>query len=286
MAGPLRGREASTGTKEQGGADGARFHRASPVGGHALERELVLAAQAGRPEARAELVEAFLPSIGSVARIYRGSPAVERRELMQDGVVGLLRAVDRYDASLDTPFWAYASWWVRQAMQQTVAELTRPLVLSDRALRQLARIKAAAARYVQWRAREPTSAELATSTGLRRQQVEDLIAAARTPRALDEPLTGEEGASGTLGDLVADPRGQDAYDSVPVRVVMEELPGLLETLTERERTIVAGRYGLDGGEEITLRELGDSLGISAERVRQIEQRALDKLREATALDIA
>src|SRR4051794_23540607 len=104
-----------------------------------VERELVLAAEEGDPGARDRLIQAFWPLIGSVARIYRSSAAVDRTELMQEGVVGLLRALERFDPSRGTPFWAYASWWVRQAMQQLVSELTRPVVLSDRALRQLAR---------------------------------------------------------------------------------------------------------------------------------------------------
>ncbi len=107
----------------------------------AEERRLVLAAKDGDEARRAELVEAFMPLIASVARAYRGSPSGERRELMQAGVVGLLQALERYDQSLGTPFWAYASWWVRQAMQQIVAQLTRSIVLSDRALRELARVR-------------------------------------------------------------------------------------------------------------------------------------------------
>src|SRR3954470_3564538 len=129
-------------------------HDAERGGGHwrltpADERRLVLAAKRGDEPCRAELVEAFMPLIASVARAYRGSPSVERRELMQEGVVGLLQALERYDLSRGTPFWAYASWWVRQAMQQIVAQLTRPMVLSDRALRQLARVRNAERGHLQ-----------------------------------------------------------------------------------------------------------------------------------------
>jgi RNA polymerase primary sigma factor len=112
----------------------------SPVSAE-LERQLVTAAQAGDAQARAELVDRFMPSIASVARLYRFTPGVERVELLQEGVVGLLRAVERFDPKLGTPFWAYAGWWVRQAMQQLVSELTAPTVLSDRAARHLARLR-------------------------------------------------------------------------------------------------------------------------------------------------
>jgi DNA-directed RNA polymerase sigma subunit (sigma70/sigma32) len=222
-------------------------------------------------------VEAFMAPIGSVARLYRGTVAVSHEELMQEGVVGLLRAVERYDASLGTPFWAYAAWWVRQAMQQLVSELTRPVVLSDRAARQLARVRSAERERLQSRGKVPTLHEIASDTGLTRPQVERLVAAARTPRALDEPIGGEESDS-TFGDLLCDPRAEDAYDRVPTHAEIGSVEPLLEQLDERERKIVRARYGLDGPER-TLRELAQLLGVSAERVRQIEARALDKLRE-------
>jgi RNA polymerase primary sigma factor len=243
------------------------------------ERELMLAAKAGDQQASDELVDAFLPLIASVARLYRGSVAVNRRELMQEGVVGLLRALERYDTTLETPFWAYASWWVRQAMQQLVSQLTRPVVLSDRAIRQLTRVRDARRQHLQSHGSEPTCDELAAETNLGRTQVEDLIVAERSPRALDEPLRGEEGVGATLGDLLADPHAEDAYDRVPQRLAMEALPRLMEALGERERKILCARFGLDGPER-TLREVAVELGVSAERVRQLEQRALDKLRAA------
>jgi len=117
-------RRALTGAKARLAADG--------------EVDLLLAARAGDGDARDELVSTFMPLIGGVARRYRNSSSVDRDELMQEGVVGLLRALKRYDSAAGTSFWPYASWWVRQAMQQLIAELARPTVLSDRALRQLA----------------------------------------------------------------------------------------------------------------------------------------------------
>jgi RNA polymerase sigma factor (sigma-70 family) len=243
------------------------------------ELELLLDARVGPGPARDQLVDAFMPLIGSAARAYRGSVAVDRRELVQEGVVGLLRALERYDPELGTPFWAYASWWVRQAMQQLVAELTRPVVLSDRALRQLARLKAVQRSYGQSHGREPTAAELAAEAGLTRDQVASLTTAERRARALEEPIGGDGDVTATFGELIADPRAEDAYDLVPLRPAIDQLPSLLTVLTERERMIVRARYGLDG-DELTLRQLADRLGVSAERVRQIEQGALVKLRDA------
>jgi RNA polymerase sigma factor (sigma-70 family) len=243
------------------------------------ERDLVLAAQAGDDGARVQLIDTFMPLIVTIARIYRGSTAVDRSELMQEGVVGLLRALSRYDASRETPFWAYASWWVRQAMQQLVSELGRPVVLSDRALRQLARLRDARCQHLQRCGREPTSGELAMRTGLARTQIENLIMAERCPRGLEEPVHHDEGVVGSFGDLLADPAAEEQYDKVSRRLEVESLPELLDGLDDRERTIVSRRFGLEGPEH-TLRELADVYGISAERVRQVEQRALGKLREA------
>jgi RNA polymerase primary sigma factor len=244
----------------------------------ALERRLVGEAIAGDRRARAELVEAFLPLIASVAATYRSSSRVTRTELMQEGVVGLLRALERFDPTLGTPFWAYASWWVRQAMQQLVAELTRPVVMSDRALRQLSRIKDAAA-SLQREGHSLSLSQLSDRTGLEERQLANLITADRPPKALDEPISGEEGEIGAFGELIADPLAEDEYERVITTIAVGQLRDLLSGLSDRERSILQARFGLDGG-SASLREIAARLGVSAERVRQLESRALGKLRAA------
>ena len=246
----------------------------------AAERELILAALAGDRHARARLVEEFLPLIGSVARNYRSSPGISRTELVQEGVVGLLRALERYEPARGTPFWAYASWWVRQAMQQLVAELARPFVMSDRALRQLAEIKDAHADLLR-EGRSGTLDELGERTGFESSQLANLIAADRPPKALEEPIRGEEGDIGIFGELIADPLAEDQYEQVISEVATEELGGLLAALSERERTVLRSRYGMDE-EAQSLRAIGGRMGLSTERVRQLENRALGKLRAAGA----
>ena len=240
----------------------------------AVERRLVAAAQTGDAAARARLVDAFMPLVSGLARSYR-TGHVERQELLQEGVVGLLRALEGFDPGRGTPFWAYASWWVRQAMQQLVAELTRPVVLSDRALRHLARLKDAHRDALAADGREPGVDELAERSGLSAEQVADLLATERTPRSLEQPVS-EEGI-GTFGELLADPLAEDEYERVLAAIEARALHALLGGLSDRERRVLRARYG----EEQSLREVGGRLGLSAERVRQIEQRALAKLAATT-----
>jgi RNA polymerase primary sigma factor len=242
----------------------------------AEERRLVSAAQTGDAAARARLVDAFMPLISSAARVYRDSPQVERAELLQEGVVGLLRAIERYDPDRGVPFWGYATFWVRQAMQQLVAELTRPLVLSDRALRRLSHLKDAHRLALQESGREPGSAELAARAELSVEQVEDLLAADRTARSTDEPVSTDDGAVGRFGELLADPLAHEEYERVLDAIEVDALLELLSGLSDRERDVLQQRYGLEGKEQ-SLRQVGERLGVSAERVRQLESRALGKL---------
>jgi RNA polymerase sigma factor (sigma-70 family) len=244
-----------------------------------VERELVLAAVAGDRDARAALVEAFLPLIGGVARNYRAGQGISRLELMQEGVAGLLRALERFDADSPVPFWAYASWWVRQAMQQLVSELSGPVVLSDRALRQLSRLKEAHADHLRETGCEATLGELARRSGVDEQQLANLLAADRPARGLEQPLHGEEGTVGTFGELIADPLAEDEYEQVITRIAASQVRDLLSGLSDRERMILGAHLGVDGPAQ-SLREIAERLGVSVERVRQLEERALGKLRAA------
>jgi RNA polymerase sigma factor (sigma-70 family) len=240
------------------------------------ERELVIAAECGDAAACRRLVEAFLPAIANLARGFQRS-RVERRELLQEGVAGLLFAARRYDSKLDTPFWAYASFWVRKAMQELVGELTRPVALSDRAARELSRVRRARNERLQRDGKEPTTDELSAATGLVPGQVESLLATERMPRGLDDRLS-EAGASGpTIGETIVDPVAEQAYEKVLDGLEIHGVLDLTNDLDERERAVIRSHYGL-GQEPQTLGQIGAGLGLSAERARQIEAGALSKLR--------
>lgn len=243
------------------------------------EDALVAAAQAGDARARARLIEVFMPRLEAVARAYRATPLIEQRELLQEGAVGLLRALQSYDPSRRVPFWGYASWWVRQAMQHLVAELVRPTVLSDHALRQLSRLKDAHRAALQEHGAEPSVEALAERSGLTRDQVDALVAVDRPAQSLQEPVAREASLVGTFGDLLEDPLAEGEYERVLDAMEAQELSALLSELTGREREVLRARSGVDGPEQ-TLSEVGERLGVSAERVRQIESRARGKLETA------
>jgi len=242
------------------------------------ERDLVIAAESGDSDACRKLVEAFLPAIGDLARSFKNS-RVERVELLQEGVAGLLVAARRYDTTLTTPFWAYASFWVRKAMQELVAELTRPLALSDRAVRELAQIRSARSEHLQLHGVEPTTDELSRVTGLTPAQVERLQATERTPRSTQEQLTDGDEATATIGDTIVDPTAEHAYQQVLDDFEIRDVHDLTKQLDDRERTVIQAHYGL-GQDAQTLNEIGAGLGLTAERARQIEAAALSKLRAA------
>lgn len=228
----------------------------------------MIAAEGGDPDACRKLVEAFLPAINRVARGFDRSTVVEHRELLQEGVAGLLLAARRYDPGVDTPFWAYASFWVRKAMQELVADLSRPVALSDRAVRSLALIRAARSAHLQAHGTEPNEQELSTATGFTPAQLESLQAAGRIPEAAE-----------SIGDTIADPVAEEAYEQVLDDIEVHQVRDVADQLDERERSVLYAHYGL-GQPTQTLTQIGGTLGLTGERARQIEAGALKKLREA------
>jgi RNA polymerase sigma factor (sigma-70 family) len=235
-------------------------------------------AQAGDSGAREELIRRLLPLVHSTARRYR-TEGLEQADLLQEGIVGLLRALQRFDPERGVPFPAFATWWIRQSLQEARSDFMRPLRLPPKALRQLSQLKSEHQRIYQGERRSAEIGELADRTNIELAQAAALLGADARPRSLDEPVENTEGELGTLGDLLEDPLSAEAYEDVVDGVAGEQLRALLSRLTEREREVVQARFGIDVPSE-KLSEVGERLGVSAERVRQIEERALAKLRHA------
>jgi RNA polymerase sigma factor (sigma-70 family) len=240
------------------------------------ERRLVIAAQRGDERARERLVRAFMPRIAAVARHYRADPVVEREELLQEGVGGLLAALDRYDPDRGTPFWAFAEPYVMRSMRGLVRELTRSVSMSDRGLRRLGRLRAAERELTAELKREPTPKELAERSGLPLENVEELLRADSAPVSTNEPISDRGMPVGKLEDRIADPRGEEAYEQLLDEIEGEEFRALLSRLSPREREILKARYV----EEQSRKEVAERLGLDVERVEQIERRALRKLEAA------
>jgi RNA polymerase sigma factor (sigma-70 family) len=236
-------------------------------------------AQAGDAAAREELIRRLLPLVHSTARRYR-TEGLEQADLLQEGIVGLLRALERFDPDRGVPFAPFATWWIRQSLQEARSDFMRPMRLPPKALRQLSQLKSEHQRIYQGERRSAKIGELADRTNIELHQAESLLSADVRSRSLDEPVDNAEGELGTLGDLLEDPLSAAAYEDVVDAVAGEQLRALLARLTEREREVVQARFGFDVP-AAKLSEVGERLGVSAERVRQIEERALAKLRHAT-----
>ncbi|MER3411270.1 MAG: RNA polymerase sigma factor, partial [Thermoleophilia bacterium] len=201
-------------------------------------------------------------------------------DLIQEGIVGALRALRRFRPDRGVPFAAFARWWIVQALQDLRSDFLRPLRLPPKALRQLAQLKSEHDLVYALEHREPSLEELARRTGIACDQAEALVRADAQTRSLEQPILGAEGEIGVLGDLLEDPMSADAFEEVLDEIAAAELRALLSHLSERERDIVTARFGLEGRRPERLAEIGARLGVSAERVRQLEERALAKLRAA------
>lgn len=226
-----------------------------------IERLAVLA-QAGDGDARARLVEAAIGRLRAWSSRYRGR-GVSTDDLVQDAVVGLLRALERFDPERGVPFLAWAEIWVRQSLQQAIAEHGRPLRLPRHVLWDLHELKGRHEALMRSTGTEPRLMELADDVGWPAERV------ARTLRL------GQEPEAPVALDLLEDPLGEAAYSDVLTRLTADQVLPLLLELSEREREIVERRA--DGA---SLRAVGRELGISGERVRVVEERALAKLRVA------
>ena len=245
----------------------------------AKEAYLAERAEQGDKEARNKLIEANLRLVVSIAKKYVGQ-GLSLEDLIGEGNIGLIRAVTKFDYRKGFRFSTYATWWIKQAITRAILEGTRVVRLPVYIMEEVMRVKRMTRQLYQELGREPTSENIAERLGMTPERVNELMIWAEKVFSLDAPLSEEE--ENTLGDILEDTRERGPMELTDQHLLREEIRKVLGQLTLRERQVIELRFGLIDDHDHTLEEVGKKLKVTRERVRQIEERAIRKLRHPQA----
>ncbi len=242
-----------------------------------LDEERVFAQRiaAGDSDARQRLIEANLRLVVKIARKYINM-GIANLDLIEEGNIGLIRAVEKFDAARNCRFSTYATWWIRQSIERAIANHSRTIRLPVHVSSKMHKVSKFINAYMEKNEREPTSEEIATSLGLRLDFVKNLFTMLGKTYSL-ETLIDEEGKY-TLEDILPDTAAEEPSTVYEQARRVEEIASWLDKLDDKERKVIILRYGLDQGEPLTLEAIGKKIGVTRERIRQIEQKALKQLR--------
>ncbi|MDQ0088445.1 RNA polymerase primary sigma factor [Paenibacillus anaericanus] len=239
------------------------------------EVQLAVRIQNGDEEAKRRLAEANLRLVVSIAKRYVGRGMLFL-DLIQEGNMGLIKAVEKFDHNKGFKFSTYATWWIRQAITRAIADQARTIRIPVHMVETINKLIRVSRQLLQELGREPTPEEIAAEMELTVEKVREIMKIAQEPVSLETPI-GEEDDS-HLGDFIEDQEALAPADAAAYELLKEQLEDVLDTLTEREENVLRLRFGLDDGRTRTLEEVGKVFGVTRERIRQIEAKALRKLR--------